>query len=172
MVRLGIARTCWPGRIDVAGNRPLRVQSYRRIPKPVFKSQTKEATMIARTKYVLFFSLISLWGSRDGALAAEIYAIDPAHTSVVFSVGHTGLSYTYGVFRQAGGSYISGRRRIRPIAGSSLRFKLRASIRTMPNATNISATPIFSIRSSFPRSRSSRPPALAPTRRPAASFTT
>jgi len=62
--------------------------------------------MIARMKYVLFFSLISIWGSGTGALAAESYAIDPAHTSVVFSVGHTGLSYTYGVFREAGGGYI------------------------------------------------------------------
>jgi polyisoprenoid-binding protein YceI len=38
--------------------------------------------------------------------AADIYTIDPAHTSVVFSVGHAGLSYTYGFFRQTAGSYI------------------------------------------------------------------
>jgi polyisoprenoid-binding protein YceI len=62
--------------------------------------------MIVRTKYALLFSLVSLVSIRNGALAAETYAIDPAHTSVVFSVGHTGLSYTYGVFRQAGGSYL------------------------------------------------------------------
>ena len=62
--------------------------------------------MISRSKYILLFSLFSLFTSRNGALAAETYAIDPAHTSVVFSVGHTGLSYTYGVFRQAGGSYV------------------------------------------------------------------
>jgi polyisoprenoid-binding protein YceI len=40
------------------------------------------------------------------ASAADTYAIDSSHTSVVFSVGHAGLSYTYGFFRQAGGSYI------------------------------------------------------------------
>jgi polyisoprenoid-binding protein YceI len=62
--------------------------------------------MIARMKYVPLVSLFLIWGSGAGALAAESYAIDPAHTSVVFSVGHTGLSYTYGVFRQAGGNYI------------------------------------------------------------------
>jgi polyisoprenoid-binding protein YceI len=40
------------------------------------------------------------------ANAADTYAIDTSHTSVVFSVGHAGLSYTYGFFREAGGSYI------------------------------------------------------------------
>jgi polyisoprenoid-binding protein YceI len=40
------------------------------------------------------------------AEAADAYTIDPSHTSVVFSVGHAGLSYTYGFFREAAGSYI------------------------------------------------------------------
>jgi polyisoprenoid-binding protein YceI len=62
--------------------------------------------MIARMQNVLLVSLVSIWSSGDRVGAAETYAVDPAHTSVVFSVGHTGLSYTYGVFRQAGGSYI------------------------------------------------------------------
>ena len=38
--------------------------------------------------------------------AAEVYTIDPAHTSIVFSVSHAGLSYTYGFFREASGGYI------------------------------------------------------------------
>jgi polyisoprenoid-binding protein YceI len=38
--------------------------------------------------------------------AAEVYTIDPAHTSIVFSVSHAGLSYTYGFFREVSGSYI------------------------------------------------------------------
>src|SRR5688572_19852902 len=38
--------------------------------------------------------------------AAEIYNVDPAHTSIVFSVSHAGLSYTYGFFREVSGSYI------------------------------------------------------------------
>jgi polyisoprenoid-binding protein YceI len=38
--------------------------------------------------------------------AAELYSVDPAHTSIVFSVGHAQLSYTYGFFRKATGQYI------------------------------------------------------------------
>jgi polyisoprenoid-binding protein YceI len=62
--------------------------------------------MIARTKYASLFSLALLFSMPAGGRAADTYAIDPAHTSVVFSVGHTGLSYTYGMFRQAGGGYL------------------------------------------------------------------
>jgi polyisoprenoid-binding protein YceI len=39
------------------------------------------------------------------ALAVDYYTMDPAHTSVVFSVAHSGFSYTYGMFRKATGSY-------------------------------------------------------------------
>lgn len=35
--------------------------------------------------------------------AAETYAVDPAHTSIVFSVKHLQFSYTYGMFRKAEG---------------------------------------------------------------------
>jgi polyisoprenoid-binding protein YceI len=35
-----------------------------------------------------------------------LYAVDPAHTSIVFSVGHAQLSYTYGFFRKAAGQYV------------------------------------------------------------------
>lgn len=38
--------------------------------------------------------------------AADAYKIDPRHTSIIFSVGHAGLSYTYGMFRKASGAYI------------------------------------------------------------------
>lgn len=40
------------------------------------------------------------------AQAADTYTVDPTHTSVVFSVSHTEMSYTYGFFRKAQGSYI------------------------------------------------------------------
>jgi polyisoprenoid-binding protein YceI len=40
------------------------------------------------------------------ATAADSYTIDPTHMSIVFSVGHSGLSYTYGFFRRATGSYV------------------------------------------------------------------
>ena len=35
------------------------------------------------------------------ARAADIYDLDQSHFSIVFSVGHMGMSYTYGMFRQA-----------------------------------------------------------------------
>ena len=40
------------------------------------------------------------------AAAADAYTIDPTHTSVIFGVSHTGISYTYGMFRKAEGNYI------------------------------------------------------------------
>jgi polyisoprenoid-binding protein YceI len=40
------------------------------------------------------------------SFAADLYKIDPDHTSVVFSVAHTGISYTYGFFRDVSGQYI------------------------------------------------------------------
>jgi polyisoprenoid-binding protein YceI len=43
------------------------------------------------------------------APAADNYTIDPSHMSIVFSVGHSGLSYTYGFFRRATGSYVIDR---------------------------------------------------------------
>jgi polyisoprenoid-binding protein YceI len=39
------------------------------------------------------------------AFSADNYKIDPRHTSVIFSVGHAGLSYTYGMFRESAGRY-------------------------------------------------------------------
>lgn len=39
------------------------------------------------------------------AVAADLYTIDPTHTSVIFSVAHSELSYTYGMFLQASGVY-------------------------------------------------------------------
>lgn len=33
--------------------------------------------------------------------AADVYDLDPTHFSIVFSVGHMNLSYTYGMFRRA-----------------------------------------------------------------------
>ena len=38
--------------------------------------------------------------------AADTYYVDPGHTSVVFSVSHTEMSYTYGFFRKAQGNYV------------------------------------------------------------------
>jgi polyisoprenoid-binding protein YceI len=53
---------------------------------------------------------VALFGYLSSApslvVAAEAYVVDPAHTSVVFSVSHAQLSYTYGFFRKASGQYI------------------------------------------------------------------
>jgi polyisoprenoid-binding protein YceI len=53
--------------------------------------------------------LASLPAATSFGQAAELYVVDPAHTSVVFSVGHAQLSYTYGFFRRASGQYILDR---------------------------------------------------------------
>ena len=53
------------------------------------------------------------------ARAADLYTIDPAHTSIVFSVAHSGFSYTYGMFRKASGSYV-----IDKTNGTNCRFRL------------------------------------------------
>ena len=42
----------------------------------------------------------------SAAPAADYYKIDPEHTSVVFSVSHKALSFTYGMFREASGQYL------------------------------------------------------------------
>jgi polyisoprenoid-binding protein YceI len=40
------------------------------------------------------------------AHSADVYKIDPRHTSIIFSIGHAGLSYTYGMFRTVKGDYV------------------------------------------------------------------
>jgi polyisoprenoid-binding protein YceI len=62
--------------------------------------------MIRRISFALIASIAAASGTPLAAWGADAYTIDPAHTSVVFSVGHAGLSYTYGFFRQAAGSYL------------------------------------------------------------------
>jgi polyisoprenoid-binding protein YceI len=55
---------------------------------------------------VVVASLAIAFLTAQPARPAETYMIDPAHTSIVFSVSHAKLSYTYGFFRKAAGSYI------------------------------------------------------------------
>ncbi|MEX0641480.1 MAG: YceI family protein [Pirellulales bacterium] len=59
-----------------------------------------------RLTFAALVSLIALLAIRTTATAADAYTIDPAHTSVVFSVSHSGFSYTYGMFRKVEGNYI------------------------------------------------------------------
>lgn len=42
-------------------------------------------------------------------LAAETYDVDTSHTSIVFSVSHINMSYTYGFFRKSQGRYMLDR---------------------------------------------------------------
>ena len=61
--------------------------------------------MNCHTTFTAVVSLAAVLSMSRPVPAADLYTIDPAHTSVVFSVGHAGLSYTYGFFRQAAGTY-------------------------------------------------------------------
>ena len=61
--------------------------------------------MNRRTTFTAVVSFAAVLSISRPVSAADAYTIDPAHTSVVFSVGHAGLSYTYGFFRQAAGTY-------------------------------------------------------------------
>jgi polyisoprenoid-binding protein YceI len=71
-----------------------------------FRLNREEKQMNYRTllKFVAFLVVTSC--AVRGSAAPENYTIDAAHTSIVFSVGHSGLSYTYGFFRRASGSYV------------------------------------------------------------------
>lgn len=55
------------------------------------------------------FSLVALLLIAPVGLQADTYKVDPDHTSIVFSVAHTGKSYTYGFFRKAIGQYVLDR---------------------------------------------------------------
>ena len=50
----------------------------------------------------VLFSLVL--ANLPAATGAAEYTVDGAHTSVVFSVGHLGYSYTFGMFRKASGT--------------------------------------------------------------------
>lgn len=62
--------------------------------------------MNARSTVLSFAVLAAVQCLPRLAQAADAYKIDPRHTSIVFSVGHAGLSYTYGMFRTAAGGYL------------------------------------------------------------------
>ena len=74
--------------------------------------------MTQRTPTIVLAAL-SVFFAAGAAQAADRYAIDPTHTSIIFSVAHSGFSYTYGMFRTASGSYI-----LDPQDQSNSRFQL------------------------------------------------
>jgi polyisoprenoid-binding protein YceI len=66
----------------------------------------EEIEMKSRTTIASIALLAATFSLSHIAQAADTFTIDPTHTSIVFSVGHAGLSYTYGFFRTAAGNYI------------------------------------------------------------------
>ena len=61
---------------------------------------------MTRSKLAACSSFLALLFISPTGLVADTYKVDPDHTSIVFSVAHTGKSYTYGFFRKAVGQYI------------------------------------------------------------------
>jgi polyisoprenoid-binding protein YceI len=57
------------------------------------------------------------------AQSADNYKIDPRHTSIVFSIGHAELSYTYGMFCAASGAYSIDKENL---SNSRFRLDIRA----------------------------------------------
>jgi polyisoprenoid-binding protein YceI len=51
----------------------------------------------------VFLSLVA--STQPGAVAADNYALDTSHTSVIFGISHLGFSYTYGRFNKVDGKY-------------------------------------------------------------------
>lgn len=60
---------------------------------------------MTRPNVAAWLPAITLLIISPATFAADFYKIDPEHTSVIFSAGHTGLSYTYGMFRDVSGQY-------------------------------------------------------------------
>lgn len=56
-------------------------------------------------RLVTLCSVLLVTPSLRPVLAVDLYTIDPTHTSVIFSVAHSELSYIYGMFRDASGVY-------------------------------------------------------------------
>lgn len=80
--------------------------------------------------FVVVFVVLPLFAAR-AAVAADLYTVDPTHTSVVFSVAHSGFSYTYGMFREASGSYAIDKQNP---ANSKFRFTIKANSLDTNNA--------------------------------------
>jgi polyisoprenoid-binding protein YceI len=61
---------------------------------------------MTHSKRNAWLASLALLFTSPAAFAADYYKIDPEHTSVIFSAGHTGRSYTYGMFRDVSGQYL------------------------------------------------------------------
>ena len=65
--------------------------------------------MNARTWYVALVTAASLAAITSSARAQEVFDLDQSHFSIVFSISHNNMSYTYGMFRQAEGRVVLDR---------------------------------------------------------------
>jgi polyisoprenoid-binding protein YceI len=61
---------------------------------------------MTRPNVATWLPAITFLLTSPASFAADLYKIDPDHTSVIFSAAHTGLSYTYGMFRDVSGQYL------------------------------------------------------------------
>jgi polyisoprenoid-binding protein YceI len=61
---------------------------------------------MTRHHLVSWLPVVTLLVISPATFAADFYKIDPEHMSVIFSAGHTGLSYTFGMFRDVSGQYL------------------------------------------------------------------
>lgn len=60
---------------------------------------------MTRRNLASWLPVVTLVVISPATFAADFYKIDTEHTSVIFSAAHTGLSYTYGMFRDVSGQY-------------------------------------------------------------------
>ena len=61
---------------------------------------------MTRPNLAAWLPVVALLVVSPATFAADLYKIDSEHTSVIFSAAHTGLSYTYGMFRDVSGQYL------------------------------------------------------------------
>lgn len=80
---------------------------------------THRPSTIATLTLVLAATVLAVPAAR----AADVYTLDPTHFSVVFSVSHMNMSYTYGIFRQAGAQVVLDRENP---ANSQFRMTIKA----------------------------------------------
>jgi polyisoprenoid-binding protein YceI len=70
----------------------------------------RRTTMKTHAKILAALTLaISMAAARAAQAAPEVYDLDPAHFSIVFSVSHMNMSYTYGMFKKAQGRFVLDR---------------------------------------------------------------
>jgi polyisoprenoid-binding protein YceI len=62
--------------------------------------------LFRHNRNALLVGIVLLMMTMGIAAAAETYAIDPVHTSVVFRVKHLGVTYVYGRFNDASGTIV------------------------------------------------------------------